>query len=75
MPDNLPLNNAAVLIEEKWLAPTISVFEQLYQVLNEMGERLTPLLYDLICIRPALLNRNYELVLFADDQFNRGLPV
>ncbi|EBF0547113.1 pcar [Salmonella enterica] len=73
VPDNLPLNNAAVLIEEKWLAPTISVFEQLYQVLNEMGERLTPLLYDLICIRPALLNRNYELVLFADDQFNRGI--
>ncbi|ENV0654242.1 pcar, partial [Salmonella enterica subsp. enterica serovar Braenderup] len=24
-------------------------------------------------IRPALLNGNYELVLFADDQFNRGI--
>lgn len=56
VPDNLPLNNAEVLVEQKWLAPTASVFEQLYQTLHEEGERLTPLLYDLICIRPALLN-------------------
>lgn len=73
VPDNLPLNNAEVLIEQKWLAPTANVFEQLYQTLHEEGERLTPLLYDLICIRPALLNENYELVLYADKEFDRGL--
>lgn len=30
VPDNLPLNNTAVLVEHKLLAPTASVFEQLY---------------------------------------------
>ncbi|HFU8379600.1 TPA: pcar, partial [Escherichia coli] len=28
VPENLPLNNAAVLIKQKWLAPTSTVFEQ-----------------------------------------------
>lgn len=73
LPENLPLNNAVVLVEQKWLAPTASVFEQLYQALYEMGERLTPLLYALICIRPALLNGNYELILYADEEFDRGI--
>ncbi|WP_226905701.1 YobI family P-loop NTPase [Serratia marcescens] len=73
LPDSLPLNNAAVLVDQKWLAPTASVFEQLYQAFYEEGDGLTPLLYDLICIRPALLNGNYELVLFADEEFNQRI--
>lgn len=73
IPDNLPLNNAAILIEQKWLAPTTTVFEQLYQALNEEGDRLTPLLYALVCARPALLDANYELILYADDEFDRSL--
>ncbi|STU51653.1 Uncharacterised protein [Klebsiella pneumoniae] len=73
VPENLPLNNAAVLIEEKWLAPTSTVFEQLYQALHEEGDKLTPLLYALICARPELLSENYDLVLFADEEFNREI--
>ncbi|MCO5784235.1 pcar [Citrobacter meridianamericanus] len=73
VPDNLLINNAAVLMEQKWLAPTAGVFEQLYQGLYEEGERLTPLLYALICIRPALLNGNYELILYADNEFDRRI--
>lgn len=73
VPDNLPLNNAAVLIKQKWLAPTSTVFEQLYQALYEEGDKLTPLLYALICARPALLSENYELVLFADEEFDRDI--
>lgn len=73
VPENLPLNNAAVLIEQQWLAPTITVFEQLYQELYEAGDKLTPLLYALICARPELLNENYELVLFADEEFDRDI--
>lgn len=73
VPENLPLNNAAVLIKQKWLAPTSTVFEQLYQALYEEGDKLTSLLYALICARPVLLSDNYELVLFADDQFDLGI--
>ncbi|WP_442528784.1 YobI family P-loop NTPase [Serratia sp. CY85251] len=73
LPDSLPLNNAAVLVDQKWLAPTASVFEQLYQAFYEEGDGLTPLLYDLICVRPALLNGNYELVLYTDEEFNRRI--
>lgn len=73
VPEGIPLNNAAVLIGQQWLAPTASVFEKLYQELHQEGEALTPLLYNLICIRPALLNGNYELVLYADEQFDRGI--
>ncbi|HGS7288977.1 pcar [Klebsiella pneumoniae] len=73
VPDNLPFNNAAVLIEEKWLAPTITVFEQLYQALHEEGDKLTPLLYALICTRPELLSEDYELVLFADNKFDQDI--
>ncbi|WP_217480843.1 YobI family P-loop NTPase [Enterobacter chuandaensis] len=73
VPENLPLNNAAVLIEQKWLAPTSNVFEQLYKTLYGEGDKLTPLLYALICARPELLSENYELVLFADDEFDREI--
>ncbi|HFW3352692.1 TPA: hypothetical protein ACIVDT_004946 [Salmonella enterica subsp. enterica serovar Eastbourne] len=73
VPDNLPLNNAAVLIRQKWLAPASAVFEQLYQALYEEGDKLTPLFYALICAHPVLLSENYGLVLSADDQFNRGI--
>ena len=73
VPDNLPLNNAAVLIEQKWLAPTSTVFEQLYKALHEEGDRLTPLLYALICARPELLSEHYELILFADKEFDRDI--
>ncbi|OSK88093.1 pcar [Escherichia coli] len=73
VPDSLPLNNAAVLIEQKWLAPTSTVFEQLYQALHEEGDKLTPLLYALICARPELLSENYDLVLFADEEFDREI--
>ncbi|MEJ5074351.1 pcar [Enterobacter ludwigii] len=73
VPDNLPLNNAAVLVVQKWLAPTSTVFKQLYQALYKEGDKLTPLLYSLICARPELLSENYELVLFADEEFDRGI--
>lgn len=73
VPDNLLINNAAVLIEQEWLAPTAGIFEQLYQALFEEGERLRPLLYALICIRPALLNGNYDFILYADDEFDRHI--
>lgn len=73
VPEGIPLNNAAVLIGQQWLAPTATVFEQLYQELHQEGEALAPLLYNLICIRPALLNGNYDLVLYADKQFDRGI--
>jgi hypothetical protein len=73
LPDNLLINNAAVLMEQKWLAPTSTVFEQLYQALHEDGDKLTPLLYALICARPVLLSENYELVLFADEEFDRDI--
>ncbi|EIE6476393.1 pcar, partial [Escherichia coli] len=73
VPDNLPLNNAAVLIEQKWLAPTSTVFEQLYQALHEEGDKLMPLLYALLCARPELLSEHYELVLFADEEFDRNI--
>ncbi|MGN7915690.1 hypothetical protein [Enterobacter sp. 22466] len=73
VPEHLPLNNATVLIEQKWLAPTSTVFEQRYKALHEEGDRLTPLLYALICARPELLSENYELVLFADDEFDRKI--
>lgn len=73
VPDNLPLNNAAVLIEQKWLAPTSTVFEQLYQALHEEGDRLTPLLYALLCARPELLSEHYEFILFADKEFYRDI--
>ncbi|HBQ3453978.1 hypothetical protein [Klebsiella variicola] len=62
-----------MLIEQKWLAPTGPVFEQLYQALHEEGGKLTPLLYALICTRPELLSEDYELVLFADEEFNREI--
>ncbi|VVT48762.1 hypothetical protein UYSO10_2491 [Kosakonia radicincitans] len=73
VPENLPLNNAAVLVEQKWLAPTGTVFEQLYQALYEDGDKLTPVLYALVCARPELLSENYELVLYADEEFDRGI--
>ncbi len=73
VPENIPLNNAAILIGQQWLAPTSTVFEQLYQALYEEGDKLTPLLYALICARPELLSENYELVLYADNQFDRGI--
>lgn len=73
VPEHLPLNNATVLIGQKWLAPTSTVFEQLYKALHEEGDRLTPLLYALIYARPELLSENYELVLFADDEFDREI--
>ncbi|MDK9604604.1 hypothetical protein [Lelliottia wanjuensis] len=73
VPDNLPLDNAAILLEQRWLAPTATVFEQLYQALFGEGDRLTPLLYALVCARPALMHANYELVLYADDEFDRSL--
>jgi len=73
VPDNLPLNNAAVLIEQKWLAPTSTVFEQPYKALHEEGDRLTPLIYALLCARPELLSEHYELVLFADEEFDRDI--
>ncbi|HFK6799322.1 TPA: pcar, partial [Escherichia coli] len=37
------------------------------------GDKLTSLLYALICARPVLLSDNYELVLFSDDQFDLGI--
>lgn len=43
-----PLNNAAILVDQKWLAPTASVSEQLYRTLYEVDEQLTQLLYRLI---------------------------
>lgn len=73
VPKNLPLNNATVLVENNWMAPTSTVFEQLYQALYKEGDKLTPLLYALICARPELLSENYELILFADDEFDRGI--
>ncbi|MFM1284666.1 YobI family P-loop NTPase [Yersinia enterocolitica] len=73
LPDNLPFDTATVLVDQKWLAPTASVFEELYQAFYEVGERLTSLLYDLICIRPALLYGNYELILYADEKFDRDI--
>lgn len=73
VPEHLPLNNAAVLIGQKWLAPTSTVFEQLYKALHEEGDKLTPLLYAQLCTRPELLNENYELVLFADEEFDRDI--
>ncbi|MDR6367011.1 pcar [Enterobacter sp. SORGH_AS_0287] len=73
VPEHLPLNNAAVLTEQKWLAPTSTVFEQLYQALYEEGDKLTPLLYVLLCARPELLSEHYELVLFADEEFYREI--
>lgn len=73
VPENLPLDNAAVLLEQQWLAPTITVFEQLYKALHEEGDRLTPLLYALLCARPELLVENYELILFADEEFDRDI--
>ncbi|AJI95896.1 pcar domain protein [Yersinia ruckeri] len=42
-------------------------------IMCHSGPRLTPLLYGLICIRPALLNGNYPLVLYANGEFDRGL--
>lgn len=73
LPDNLLINNAAVLMEQKWLAPTSTVFEQLYQALHEEGDKLTPLLYALICTRPEFLSEDYELVLFADNKFDQKI--
>ena len=73
VPEHLPLNNAAVLIELKWLALTSTVFEQLNQALYEEGDKLTPLLYALLCARPELLSEHYELVLFADEEFDRDI--
>ena len=73
VPDNLPLNNAVVLIGQKWLAPTSTVFEQLYQTFYEEGDHLTPLLYELVCIRPSLLSEHCELILFVGNRFNRSL--
>lgn len=73
LPDNLPFDTATVLVDQKWLAPTASVFEELYQAFYDVGERLTSLLYDIICIRPALLNGNYELILYADEEFDRDI--
>lgn len=73
VPENIPLNNAAVLIEQQWLAPTITVFEQLYKALHEEGDRLTPLLYALLCARPELLIENYEFIFFADEEFDRDI--
>ncbi len=49
------------------------MFEQLYQALYEEGDKLTSLLYALICARPVLLSDNYRLVLFSDDQFDLGI--
>lgn len=73
VPERLPLNNATVLVEQNWLAPTNIVFEQLSQALYEAGDQLTPLLYALVCNRPELLIENYELVLYAGNRFNRSL--
>lgn len=73
VPDYVPLNNAEVLIGQKWLAPVTTVFEQLYQALYEEGDKLISLLCELIYTRPALLNGNYELVLYANKKFDRSL--
>ena len=73
VPEDIPLNNAAVLIAQQWLAPTSTVCEQLYQTFYEEGDHLTPLLYEQVCMRPSLLSEHCELILFAGNRFNRSL--
>lgn len=75
IPENLPLNNVEILVAQRWLAPTAAVFEQLYQAFYQDGERLTQLLYSLVCTRPALLRENYDLVLYIEKDFDRDLAV
>lgn len=73
VPKNIPLKNAEILINRKWLASTPAVFEQLNQALYEEKQQLTPLLYALICARPVWLDDNLELVLYEEDEFDRAL--
>lgn len=75
VPDNMPLRNAALLISHKWLAPTPTVFAKLYEVLYDELDEVAPLLHELVRSRPALLNQNYELVLYREGEFDRGFAL
>ncbi|WP_261641056.1 pcar [Erwinia mallotivora] len=73
LPENITLEQAALLIEYRRLAPTSGVFEKVYQVFHTENERLTPLLENLILENFSLLRTEPELVMMKDDQFDRSL--
>lgn len=75
VPDNIPLRNAELLVSHKWLAPTPTVFEELYEVFYDEGNKLHSLLHELVRLRPALLGQNHELILYSDGKFNRELAL
>lgn len=73
LPEGIPLKNAKLLLKQKRLAPTLTVFEEVYQAFISSGETLTPLLADLVLQRPTLLETDPELILIKDGKFDRPL--
>lgn len=73
LPDNLTLGQATLLIENRRLAPSAEVFEQLYKMFNEEGDLLTPLLSNLVLQNHSLLQTDPQLVLIKDGEFYLSL--
>ncbi|CAM7981756.1 YobI family P-loop NTPase [Leclercia adecarboxylata] len=73
LPDYMDFESTLLLIEENRLAPSIDNFKKIAQTFEEEGDRLTPLLANLVLLRPSLLQTNTEIILVNDEVFNLRL--
>jgi len=75
LPENLTVDEAALLIEYRRLAPLRSVYQQIYTAFHEEGNHVVPLLAGLVLQRPALLEKDPEFILINNGAFSPVLAM
>lgn len=70
VPANLTVNQAALLVEYRRLAPVRNVYLQLYTTYSGKDISIVPLLAGLVLQRPEILEEDPELILFNNDDFD-----
>lgn len=75
LPDNLTVDEAALLVEHRRLAPVRSVYQQIYTAFHEEGIHAVPLLAGLVLQRPALLEKEPEFILINNGAFSPVLTI
>lgn len=75
LPENLTVDEAALLIEYRRLAPVRIVYQQIYTAFHEEGNHVIPLLAGLVLQRPALLETDPEFILINNGAFSPALAM
>ena len=75
LPEKLTLEQTALLIKFKRLAPTAKIFTQVHDSYLDREEEQNELLTKLVNQRPELLIKHPQLVLFDDDELDYPLSV